>query len=203
MLAIRRATVVLPVPGLLMTSSVSSSATRRRKPKRYSSAPWAGSSSSTRPIICTVRKMRRITGQEAIEILLQVMENQREDPVMVVLAGYRERIESFFVSNPGFRSRIAHHIDFPDHDAGELLAIAEVLAAQSEYCLSPAARDAMIDYIARRRQQPNFANARSIRNALDRVRLRQAMRFVRRQRRGKPRGFANHRSRRHTSKPRV
>ena len=147
--------------------------------------------------------MRRITGQEAIEILLQVMENQREDPVMVVLAGYRERIESFFVSNPGFRSRIAHHIDCPDHDAGELLAIAEVLAAQSEYCLSPAARDAMIDYIARRRQQPNFANARSIRNALDRVRLRQAMRFVRRQRRGKPRGFANHRSRRHTSKPRV
>jgi len=121
--------------------------------------------------------MRRITGQEAIEILLQVMENQREDPVMVVLAGYRERIESFFVSNPGFRSRIAHHIDFPDHDAGELLAIAEVLAAQSEYCLSPAARDAMIDYIARRRQQPNFANARSIRNALDRARLRQAMRL--------------------------
>ena len=115
-------------------------------------------------------------GQEAIEILLQVMENQRED-LVVILAGYRERIESFFVSNPGFRSRIAHHIDFPDYDAGELLAIAEVLAAQSEYCLSPAARDAMIDYIARRRQQPGFANARSIRNALDRARLRQAMRL--------------------------
>jgi probable Rubsico expression protein CbbX len=115
-------------------------------------------------------------GQEAIEILLQVMENQRED-LVVILAGYRERIESFFVSNPGFRSRIAHHIDFPDYDAGELLAIAEVLAAQSEYCLSPAARDAMIDYIARRRQQPGFANARSIRNAIDRARLRQAMRL--------------------------
>jgi probable Rubsico expression protein CbbX len=115
-------------------------------------------------------------GQEAIEILLQVMENQRED-LVVILAGYRQRIESFFVSNPGFRSRIAHHIDFPDYDAGELLAIAEVLAAQSEYRLSPAARDAMIDYIARRRQQPNFANARSIRNALDRARLRQAMRL--------------------------
>jgi probable Rubsico expression protein CbbX len=115
-------------------------------------------------------------GQEAIEILLQVMENQRED-LVVILAGYNDRMKSFFVSNPGFRSRIAHHIDFPDYDAGELIAIAEVLAAQSEYRLSPAARDAMIDYIARRREQPNFANARSIRNALDRARLRQAMRL--------------------------
>lgn len=115
-------------------------------------------------------------GQEAIEILLQVMENQRED-LVVILAGYRERMESFFASNPGFRSRIAHHIDFPDYDAGELLAIAEKLAAESEYRLSPAAREAMIDYIARRRQQPGFANARSIRNALDRARLRQAMRL--------------------------
>jgi len=115
-------------------------------------------------------------GQEAIEILLQVMENQRED-LVVILAGYRDRMESFFTSNPGFRSRIAHHIDFPDYDAGELLAIAEVQAAQSEYRLSPSAREAMIDYISRRRQQPNFANARSIRNALDRARLRQAMRL--------------------------
>jgi probable Rubsico expression protein CbbX len=115
-------------------------------------------------------------GQEAIEILLQVMENQRED-LVVILAGYRQRIENFFVSNPGFRSRIAHHIDFPDYDAAELLAIAEVLAAQSEYRLSPAAREAMVDYIARRREQPNFANARSIRNGLDRARLRQAMRL--------------------------
>ena len=115
-------------------------------------------------------------GQEAIEILLQVMENQRED-LVVILAGYRERMESFFVSNPGFRSRIAHHIDFPDYDAGELLAIADLLAAQSEYRLSQAAREAMIDYIGRRRQQPGFANARSIRNALDRARLRQAMRL--------------------------
>src|SRR5689334_11754691 len=115
-------------------------------------------------------------GQEAIEILLQVMENQRED-LVVILAGYRQRIENFFISNPGFRSRIAHHIDFPDYDAGELLAIAEVLVAQSEYRLSPAAREVMIDYIARRREQPNFANARSIRNALDRARLRQAMRL--------------------------
>lgn len=115
-------------------------------------------------------------GQEAIEILLQVMENQRED-IVVILAGYRERMESFFGSNPGFRSRIAHHIDFPDYDDGELLAIAETIAAESEYKLSPAARAAMADYVARRRQRPSFANARSIRNAIDRARLRQAMRL--------------------------
>jgi probable Rubsico expression protein CbbX len=115
-------------------------------------------------------------GQEAIEILLQVMENQRED-IVVILAGYRDRMEKFFASNPGFRSRIAHHIDFPDYDNGELLAIAETIAAENQYKLSPAAHEIMADYIARRRQQPNFANARSIRNAIDRARLRQAMRL--------------------------
>ncbi len=115
-------------------------------------------------------------GQEAIEILLQVMENQRED-LVVILAGYRERMETFFSSNPGFRSRIAHHIDFPDYDDGELLAIAEVIAEESQYRLSPEAREVMTEYVARRRLQPNFANARSIRNAIDRARLRQAMRL--------------------------
>ena len=115
-------------------------------------------------------------GQEAIEILLQVMENQRED-LVVILAGYRERMETFFSSNPGFRSRIAHHIDFPDYDDGELLAISETIAAEGEYRLSEAARAAMADYIVRRRGQPSFANARSIRNAIDRARLRQAMRL--------------------------
>ncbi len=115
-------------------------------------------------------------GQEAIEILLQVMENQRED-LVVILAGYRERMDKFFASNPGFRSRIAHHIDFPDYDDGELLAIAETIAAENQYRLSDAAHAAMANYIARRRQQPNFANARSIRNAIDRARLRQAMRL--------------------------
>jgi probable Rubsico expression protein CbbX len=115
-------------------------------------------------------------GQEAIEILLQVMENQRED-LVVILAGYRDRMETFFASNPGFRSRIAHHIDFPDYDDGELLAIAETMAGESQYRLSPAACEAMTDYIARRRKQPAFANARSIRNAIDRARLRQALRI--------------------------
>lgn len=115
-------------------------------------------------------------GQEAIEILLQVMENQRDD-LVVILAGYRDRMETFFASNPGFRSRIAHHIDFPDYNDGELLAITEAIAAESHYQLSASARAAMVDYIARRRAQPNFANARSMRNAFDRARLRQAMRL--------------------------
>src|SRR5690606_29676196 len=115
-------------------------------------------------------------GQEAIEILLQVMENQRDD-LVVILAGYADRMERFYESNPGFRSRIAHHIDFPDYDNGELLQIAEHMLDEQNYRLSPEARAVMSTYIDRRRQQPHFANARSIRNALDRARLRQANRL--------------------------
>ena len=115
-------------------------------------------------------------GQEAIEILLQVMENQRDD-LVVILAGYTERMDRFFESNPGFRSRIAHHIDFPDYSNEELLAIAEKMLEQQNYQLSESGRTALADYVARRRLQPHFANARSIRNALDRARLRQANRL--------------------------
>jgi probable Rubsico expression protein CbbX len=115
-------------------------------------------------------------GQEAIEILLQVMENQRDD-LVVILAGYTKRMERFFESNPGFRSRIAHHIDFPDYTDAELLQIAKRMLDQQNYRLDEAANAAMSDYIARRRTQPHFANARSIRNALDRARLRQANRL--------------------------
>jgi probable Rubsico expression protein CbbX len=116
-------------------------------------------------------------GQEAIEILLQVMENQRDD-LTVILAGYPDRMDRFFESNPGFRSRIAHHVHFPDFADAELLNIVEKLAHQAEYRLSNDARQALHEYIAQRRLQPNFANARSIRNAFDRSRLRQAMRLV-------------------------
>jgi len=115
-------------------------------------------------------------GQEAIEILLQVMENQRDD-LVVILAGYADRMEKFYQSNPGFRSRIAHHIDFPDYTDGELLAIAESMLDDQNYRLDTEAQKAMADYIALRRTQPHFANARSIRNALDRARLRQANRL--------------------------
>jgi probable Rubsico expression protein CbbX len=116
-------------------------------------------------------------GQEAIEILLQVMENQRDD-LVVILAGYADRMEKFFASNPGFRSRIAHHIDFPDYTDGELLGIAEGMLTEQNYHFDAEARAAFERYIAVRKTQPLFANARSIRNALDRMRLRQANRLI-------------------------
>ena len=116
-------------------------------------------------------------GQEAIEILLQIMEQQRED-LVVILAGYGDRMEKFFQSNPGFRSRIAHHIDFPDYADAELLWIAELMLQQQNYRFSPEAREAFIRYVSVRKTQPLFSNARSIRNALDRIRLRQANRIV-------------------------
>ena len=116
-------------------------------------------------------------GQESIEILLQIMESQRED-LVVILAGYGDRMEKFFQSNPGFRSRIGHHIDFPDYTDLELLAIAELMLQAQNYRFSAEARDAFVRYIAARKTQPLFSNARSIRNALDRIRLRQANRLV-------------------------
>ena len=115
-------------------------------------------------------------GQEAIEILLQVMENQRAD-LVVILAGYRERMQAFFRSNPGLSSRIAHHLDFPDYGADELEAIAQRMLDSMQYRLSDEGLKALREYIPLRMRQPHFANARSIRNALDRARLRQANRL--------------------------
>ena len=115
-------------------------------------------------------------GQEAIEILLQVMENQR-DNLVVILAGYKDRMDTFFASNPGMSSRIAHHIDFPDYSADELLAIARLMIERMNYRLAPDAEATLHEYITRRMTRPNFANARSIRNALDRARLRHASRL--------------------------
>jgi probable Rubsico expression protein CbbX len=122
-------------------------------------------------------------GQEAIEILLQVMENQRED-LVVILAGYPDRMSTFFRSNPGMSSRIAHHIDFPDYTPDELAAIARLMLERMQYRLSPAADVAFREYIERRKGRPHFANARSVRNALDRARLRQASRLLSREDRG-------------------
>ena len=115
-------------------------------------------------------------GQEAIEILLQVMENQRED-LVVIFAGYKDRMDTFFRSNPGMSSRVAHHIDFPDYTPGELHAIAGLMLEQMQYRLDSEADTALLEYIERRIRQPHFANARSVRNALDRARLRQASRL--------------------------
>ena len=115
-------------------------------------------------------------GAESIEILLQVMENNRDD-LVVVLAGYKDEMDKFFHSNPGMRSRIAHHIDFPDYSAEELLEIAKLMLAEQQYRMSKDATKALLEYIKRRKTMIHFANARSIRNALDRARLRQANRL--------------------------
>ncbi|MGC4364946.1 CbbX protein [Hydrogenophaga sp. R2] len=115
-------------------------------------------------------------GQEAIEILLQVMENQRDD-LVVILAGYKDRMDTFFQSNPGMSSRVAHHLDFPDYAHGELMAIGDRMLDAMNYRLAPGAREAFAEYLQRRQAQPHFANARSVRNALDRIRLRQASRL--------------------------
>jgi probable Rubsico expression protein CbbX len=117
-------------------------------------------------------------GQEAIEMLLTVMENNRDD-IVVVLAGYKERMETFFHSNPGFHSRVAHHLDFPDYSVDELMAIADLMLEHQHYRLDEDARRAFREYLERRIPQPHFANARSVRNALDRAKLRQASRLVR------------------------
>ena len=115
-------------------------------------------------------------GAESIEILLQVMENNRED-LVVILAGYKDRMDKFFHSNPGMRSRIAHHIDFPDYSAEELLAIAKLMLAAQNYRFSADAEKAFYTYLTLRMTLEHFANARSVRNALDRARLRQANRL--------------------------
>ncbi len=115
-------------------------------------------------------------GAEAIEILLQVMESNRND-LVVIFAGYKDRMDVFYQSNPGLSSRVANHIDFPDYSASELLAIAQLILAGENYRFSPEATAAFAEYIQRRMQLPFFANARSIRNAIDRARMRQANRL--------------------------
>jgi probable Rubsico expression protein CbbX len=114
-------------------------------------------------------------GAEAIEILLQVMENQRDD-LVVILAGYKDRMERFYESNPGLSSRIANHVDFPDYSAEELLTIGKIMLEEQQYQFTPDAEKAFLDYIQKRKEQPLFANARSVKNALDRARMRQANR---------------------------
>jgi len=115
-------------------------------------------------------------GSEAIEILLQVMENQRDD-LVVILAGYKEPMDKFYESNPGLSSRIANHIDFPDYSVEELLKIAKMMLEEQQYQLTPEAEIALTNYIKKRKEKPLFANARSVKNALDRARMRQANRI--------------------------
>jgi probable Rubsico expression protein CbbX len=116
-------------------------------------------------------------GQEVIDILLQVMENQR-DRFVVILAGYKDRMETFFTSNPGMRSRIAHHLDFADYQIDELVAIGSLMLEQSSYYLSRDAERAFRDFLKGQMHLPDFGNARSVRNELERARLRHARRLA-------------------------
>ncbi|QSR85492.1 AAA family ATPase [Methylacidimicrobium sp. B4] len=116
-------------------------------------------------------------GLEAVAILLQAMEDYRND-LVVIFAGYRDRMAAFFSSNPGLRSRIAHHIDFPDYTFDELVSIGDLMVRSQGYFFDPAAAEAFREYLELRRKQPLFANARSVRNAIDRIKLRQAARLV-------------------------
>nr|YP_010619442.1 Rubisco expression protein [Xiphosiphonia pinnulata]WAX03455.1 Rubisco expression protein [Xiphosiphonia pinnulata] len=115
-------------------------------------------------------------GAEAIEILLQVMENQRDD-LVVIFAGYKEKMDKFYESNPGLSSRVTNHVDFPDYTAKELLEIAKLMLEEQQYRFAADADEVLLDYAERRMKQPHFANARSIRNAIDRARMRQANRI--------------------------
>ena len=124
-------------------------------------------------------------GVEAIEILLQAMENERER-LVVILAGYKDRMDQFFALNPGMSSRVAHHIDFPDYTAGELMEIAKLMLAAEAYEFSPDADDAFEEYLELRMLQPRFAHARSVRNAIERARLRHANRVYEAARQGRP-----------------
>nr|NP_848947.1 CbbX [Cyanidioschyzon merolae strain 10D]O22025.2 RecName: Full=Ribulose bisphosphate carboxylase/oxygenase activase, chloroplastic; Short=RuBisCO activase; AltName: Full=Protein CfxQ homolog [Cyanidioschyzon merolae strain 10D]QFV16927.1 CfxQ protein-like protein [Cyanidioschyzon merolae]QFV17106.1 CfxQ protein-like protein [Cyanidioschyzon merolae]BAC76109.1 CfxQ protein homolog [Cyanidioschyzon merolae strain 10D] len=115
-------------------------------------------------------------GAEAIEILLQVMENQRDD-LVIIFAGYKDKMDRFYTSNPGLASRVANHVNFPDYTPEELLMIGKIMLQEQQYQMTPEAEKVFLQYIQRRMEQPHFANARSVRNALDRARLRQANRI--------------------------
>ncbi|MFN6155358.1 AAA family ATPase [Anabaena sp. AL09] len=116
-------------------------------------------------------------GLEAIEILMQVMENQRDD-LVVILAGYKDQMDRFFHSNPGMNSRIGLHIEFNDYGVDSLMTIAQSIVTAQNYCFSPDAEKAFREYLIKRKTMPHFANARSVRNAIDRARLRQANRLL-------------------------
>ena len=115
-------------------------------------------------------------GSEAIEILLQVMENQRDD-LVVIFAGYKDRMDSFYESNPGLSSRVANHIDFPDYTPNELIQIGKMILEEQQYRLTDAAEAALLEYITKRAEMPLFANARTISNAIDTARMKHANRM--------------------------
>ena len=114
-------------------------------------------------------------GQESIEILLNVMENQQDD-LVVAVAGYKDRMDKFFSYIPGMMSRIGNHIDFPNYTSDELVKIAAVMARELEYDIDDNAYATFQNYIEARMELPFFSNARTVRNAMDRARMNSAIR---------------------------
>ena len=115
-------------------------------------------------------------GQESIEILLNVMENNKED-IIVVLAGYKDRMDAFYSFIPGMNSRIGNHIEFPNYEADELVEIGKVMCRELEYEMDDAAVGALREYMAKRMTMPFFSNARTVRNAIDLARMSSAIRI--------------------------
>jgi probable Rubsico expression protein CbbX len=115
-------------------------------------------------------------GQESIEILLNVMENKKED-IIVVLAGYKDRMDKFYSFIPGMNSRIGNHIEFPNYELDELVQIGKVMCRDLEYEMDASAIEAFREYMSRRMRMPFFSNARTVRNAIDLARMKSAVRI--------------------------
>lgn len=115
-------------------------------------------------------------GQETVEQLLRVMEHDRQD-LVVIMAGYKDKMQRFFSDVPGLSSRIGHHIHFPDYDIDELMDISRLMVTNQGYRFDEEAEKTFREYLDLRKQQPRFANGRSVRNALDRLRMRHANRI--------------------------
>lgn len=118
-------------------------------------------------------------GREAIETLLKLMEDHRED-LVVIAAGYRDRMEAFIESNPGLRSRFTRFIDFPDYSPDELTLIFERMATDEGYTLAQGALDSAKTILSREHAErgDNFGNARLVRNLFEHSLTAQANRLV-------------------------
>jgi probable Rubsico expression protein CbbX len=116
-------------------------------------------------------------GAEAIELLLQVMENQRDD-LILIFGGKKDRLEGFFNSNPGISSRIGNHIDFPDYKSDDLKEISKfVLTNNSRYRFTEESLEILSFYINQLIEKPAFANVRTLKVFLNQLFQYQSIRI--------------------------
>ncbi|MFI9331518.1 right-handed parallel beta-helix repeat-containing protein [Kitasatospora sp. NPDC052868] len=116
-------------------------------------------------------------GREAIDTLVKLMEDHR-DEVVVIVAGYTAEMERFLSANPGVSSRFSRTITFPDYSADELLEIARSQCAEHEYALAEATEGALLDHFAALERGPNFGNGRTARQVFETMVERHAMRVA-------------------------